>query len=318
MNTITSEELNSLLQDCIICPRKCHVNRLEKQTGFCGLADLPVISRAALHFWEEPCISGSKGSGTVFFAGCNLHCIYCQNHDIACLPVDKTKAIGKEVTTEHLADIFLSLQNQGANNINLVTPTPSVPSIIPALRIAKEKGLTIPIVYNTGGYENLETLKMLDGLIDVYLPDFKYYDPQLAKEYSYAPDYYEVAQAAISEMVRQVGAPVFEEKDDQLLMKKGVIVRHLLLPGETRNAKKILRYLKETFGDRIYISLMSQYTPLPHVAQHPKLNHPVSKEEYEKMINFCEKLHLQNVYVQEGECAKESFIPPFDETGVDW
>jgi len=337
MDERMAKELNMLLQDCTICPRRCHVDRTTGRTGFCGLLDRPVISRAALHFWEEPCISGTKGSGTVFFAGCNLHCIYCQNHDIACLPINNSnnklsgskegstptgeaspKAVGKEVTSEHLAEIFLSLQAQGANNINLVTPTPSVISIIPALEMAKEKGLQIPIVYNTGGYETLETLKLLDGLVDIYLPDFKYFDPKLAKEYSYAEDYYETASLAIQEMFRQVGSPVLTEIDGQLLMKKGVIVRHLLLPGETRNAKKILRHLKENFGDNIYISLMSQYTPLSHVENHPKLNHTVSKEEYAKMIDFCEKLQLQNVYIQEGECAKESFIPPFDETGVDW
>lgn len=310
MSILGKDTINDYYSHCTLCPRACGVNRLRGEIGFCGQTKDLVVARAALHFWEEPCISGTKGSGTVFFGGCNLKCIFCQNHEIA----NGNK--GKIITTEHLAEIFLSLQEQGANNINLVTPTPSVLGIIEALTLAKQNGLSIPIVYNTGGYESVEVLKMLDGLIDIYLPDFKYADAALSKEYSYAEDYFTVAANAIAEMFRQTGTPVYTIKDGQDLMTRGVIVRHLLLPGETKNAKKILRYLKDSYQDQILISVMSQYTPLPHVAEHEKLNHAVSKEEYQKLIRFCEQLHMDNVFIQEGDCAKESFIPPFDETGV--
>lgn len=301
--------MQNLLSDCALCPRNCHVNRFTNK-GFCGCSENIVLARAALHFWEEPCISGTKGSGTVFFGGCNLKCVFCQNHEIA------IGTTGKVVSIERLSEIFLSLQEQGANNINLVTPTPYIPQIASALKMSKENGLCVPIVYNTGGYESVSSLKLLDGLIDIYMPDMKYYDSTLAREYSKAENYFDVCCSALKEMVRQVGAPVFEEIDGQLLMKKGVIVRHLLLPGETKNAKKILRYLKETYHDLIYISVMSQYTPLPHVAHIEALSRKVSSEEYKRVLDFCEKLNLTNVYIQEGECAKESFIPPFDETGL--
>ena len=264
-----SDSFSSYYTSCRLCPRRCGANRLAGQLGRCHVpADL-YLARAALHFWEEPCISGDCGSGTVFFSGCNLGCVFCQNHSIA-------KAdIGKKVSIARIAEIFLELQQKGAANINLVTPTHYVPSIAEALRMAKKNGLTLPIVYNTGGYETVETLRLLDGLVDIYLPDFKYMDPALAKKYSFAPDYPEVAKTALKEMFRQVGKPEFstanetaaESDDDAVpLMKKGIIVRHLMLPGCEEDSHAVLKYLYETYGDDIYISIMNQYTPLPHVA----------------------------------------------------
>ncbi len=297
-----------LLSNCILCPRKCSVNRNEGQIGYCGTpADL-VVARAALHMWEEPCISGTSGSGTVFFGGCNLKCVFCQNHSIA------IGELGKKITITRLAEIFLELQTKGATNINLVTPTHYVPQIREALLLAKEKGLTLPIVYNTGSYENVSSLRLLDGLIDIYLPDLKYFSTELSSKYSHATDYFEQATLAIAEMYRQVGAPVFDEITG--MMQKGMIVRHLLLPGQTKDSKKVLRYLYETYRNNIYISIMNQYTPLPHVAHIPELNHKVTAEEYEKVVTFALRLGIENAFIQEGETAEESFIPAFDMKGV--
>lgn len=297
-----------LLSNCILCPRKCGVNRLERQTGYCGMpADL-VIARAALHMWEEPCISGIMGSGTVFFSGCNLKCVFCQNHTIA------LGNCGKPVSPSRLADIFLELQEKGAANINLVTPTHYIPQIRDALILSKDKGLLLPIVYNTGSYETVDSLSLLDGLIDIYLPDLKYFSTELSAMYSHANDYFTTATSAISEMYRQVGTPVFHETTG--LMKRGMIVRHLILPGQTKDSKKILRYLYETYGNNIYISIMNQYTPLPHVANIPELNRKVRPEEYDKVVNFALRLGIENAFIQEGETADESFIPPFDMDGV--
>lgn len=297
-----------LLSNCILCPRKCGSNRLAGQVGYCGMpADL-VVARAALHMWEEPCISGTTGSGTVFFGGCNLKCVFCQNHSIA------IGDCGKKITIARLAEIFLELQEKGAANINLVTPTHYIPQIREALLLAKENGLTLPIVYNTGGYENADILHLLDGLIDIYLPDLKYFSTELSLKYSHAADYFEQATLAIAEMYRQVGTPVFDEATG--MMKKGMIVRHLLLPGQAKDSKKILRYLHETYGDNIYISIMNQYTPLPHVAHIPELNRKVLGEEYDRVVNFALRLGIENAFIQEGETAEESFIPPFDMEGV--
>ena len=299
---------DSLLSNCTICPRKCAVNRLKGQKGYCGADASLIVARAALHFWEEPCISGTMGSGTVFFGNCNLRCVFCQNHSIA---VGNT---GKKISIGRLADIFLELQQKGAANINLVTPTHYIPQIIEALHLAKEQGLSLPIVYNTGGYETVDSLRLLDGLIDIYLPDLKYYSPELSSKYSHAKDYFETAVAALAEMYRQVGAPVFDA--DSGMLQKGMIVRHLILPGQTKDSKKILRYLYETYGSNIYISIMNQYTPLPHVAQIPELNRKVTSEEYDKVINFALRIGIENAFIQEGETAQESFIPAFDLEGV--
>ena len=298
----------SLLSNCILCPRECGVNRLAGELGYCGESATLVAARAALHFWEEPCISGTVGSGTVFFGGCNLRCVFCQNHSIA------IGECGKEITIHRLAEIFLELQQKGAANINLVTPTHYIPQIRDALFLAKAQGLKLPIVYNTGGYEKVESLQLLDGLIDIYLPDLKYYSSELSAKYSHTANYFEKATLAIQEMYRQVGAPVFEESTG--MMKRGIIVRHLILPGQVKDSKKILRYLFETYGNNIYISIMNQYTPLPHVAHIPELNRRVTGEEYDRVIDFALKLGIENAFIQEGETAEESFIPPFDMEGV--
>lgn len=295
-------------QPCNLCPRGCLVDRKDKKTGYCGQTDKVRIARAALHFWEEPCISGKEGSGTVFFCGCPLRCIFCQNHEIALGKGKNGEAFGKEITIEKLSEVFLDLQTQGANNINLVTGTHFVPQIVKALVWAKEKGLQIPIVYNCGGYERVETLQLLKGLVDIYLPDFKYYSSDLSKEYSRAEDYFAVASKAVEEMVGQVGEPVF---DTQGYLKKGVIVRHLVLPGSTKDSKEVIKYLYQTYQDKIYISIMNQYTPMEHMKGHPLLKRKVTKREYEKVIDYALSLGLENAFIQEGETAAESFIPDF-------
>lgn len=297
----------SLLSDCTLCPRHCRVNRLLGQAGYCGQTTLKA-ARASLHMWEEPCISGTAGSGTVFFSGCNLRCVFCQNYHIA------LGEAGREISTKHLAEIFLSLQAQGANNINLVTPTHFVPQILLALQSAKEHGLTIPIVYNSSGYESTETLRLLEGYVDIYLPDFKYMDPALSLKYSHAQDYFTKAKESLAEMVRQAGSPVFDPATG--LMKRGVIVRHLLLPGHTKDSKKILRYLHTTYGNQIFISIMNQYTPLPQVKELPELNRRVSPAEYERVLDFALRIGIENGFFQEGETASDSFIPEFDERGL--
>lgn len=294
--------------NCILCPRNCGINRDRGDKGFCGESSSVRIARAALHFWEEPVISGEKGSGAVFFTGCNLKCIFCQNASIA------ASEVGKEVSIETLAEIFLKLAGEGANNINLVTASHYVPQVAESIRIARKLGLAIPVVYNTSSYEKPETLRLLDGLVDIYLPDFKYMDAKLAKAYSRAEDYPEVAQAAIAEMYRQAGKPDFDA--DTGLMRKGVIVRHLVMPGAVGNAKAVIDYLYETYGDDIYISLMNQYTPMKEFAEHPELNRKVTKREYEKVIQYALDLGVENAFIQEGETAQESFIPSFDLAGV--
>ena len=298
---------------CTLCPRNCSVDRKEGKMGYCGQTDKLYVARAALHMWEEPCISGKEGSGTVFFCGCPLRCIFCQNHVIA-LGKEKTgEKIGKEITIKRLKEIFLELQEKGANNINLVTGTHYIPQIAEVLRLAKAEGLVIPIVYNTGGYEKKESLRMLEGLVDIYLPDMKYVSGELSKEYSNAPDYFEVASIALEEMVRQVGEPEF---DDRGYIKKGVIVRHLVLPGSTKDSKAVLEYLWNTYGNKIYISIMNQYTPMEQIKNHPLLSRKVTKREYQKVVDYALSLGWENGFIQEGETAKESFIPGFHGTGV--
>ena len=284
----------------------CMADR-EITTGYCGVKNTLRVARAALHFWEEPCISGEEGSGAVFFTGCNLRCVFCQNFQIA------RAEQGKEITVERLSEIFLELQAQKANNINLVTATHYVPQVVCALKRAKEQGLNIPVVYNCGGYESVETLKMLEGLVDIYLPDFKYVDTERAKRYSRAENYPEVAKTALAEMVRQQPEAQF---DDREMMKKGVIVRHLMLPGGIKDSKAVVKYLYETYGDQIYISLMNQYTPLPHVEEYPEINRKVKKFEYDRLVGYAISLGVENGFIQEGETAEESFIPAFTNEGV--
>ena len=302
--TVREEEMNH----CCLCPRNCSASRSEGMAGFCGMTDRIRAARAALHMWEEPCISGTKGSGAVFFSGCSLRCIFCQNHEIA------AGKAGKEISEERLAEIFLELQEKGAANINLVTGTHFAPSIRKALERAGEQGLSLPVVYNCGGYESLRTLRMLEGFVDVYLPDFKYMDSQLAEKFSHAPDYPEAAKTALAEMVRQTGPCVF---DPEGYIRKGTIVRHLILPGHTRNSKDVLRYLHETYGDRIYISIMNQYTPVRPLPDYPELNRKVTRREYEKVLDEAVRLGIEKAYIQEGETADESFIPAFDLEGIE-
>lgn len=306
--SITQDIVNNLMSDCTICPRKCHVNRQAGQVGFCGQTAELAAARAALHYWEEPCISGSTGSGAIFFSGCNLQCVFCQNHDIA---MGKN---GKIISSRRLTEIMLELQDKGAANINLVTGTHFIPQIALALSSAKALGLTIPVVYNTSGYEEPSSLRLLEGLVDIYLPDLKYFSSGLSADYSHAADYFLQASAAIAEMFRQTGSPVMDP--DTGLMQRGVIVRHLLLPGETKDSKKILRYLHEAYGNDIYVSIMNQYTPLEQVAQIPALNRKVTEAEYSRVLVFAERLGIEQGFCQEGETASESFIPAFDGEGL--
>ena len=305
---ITLETIENLMRDCTLCPRKCHSDRLHGKIGFCGQTAELHAARAALHFWEEPCISGDCGSGTVFFSGCSLQCKFCQNRSIA---LGKT---GRSISPDRLCEIFLELQDKGAANINLVTAGHFLPQTAYSLELAKAQGLTIPVVYNTGSYEEVSSLILLEGLVDIYLPDLKYYSSELSTTYSQAPDYFEKASAAISEMVRQVGVPAFAP--DTGLMQKGVIVRHLLLPGPTKDSKRILRYLHDTYGNDIYVSIMNQFTPLAESALPDELNRPVSDEEYEKILSFAERIGIEQGFYQEGDTAAESFIPAFDGEGL--
>mgnify|MGYP000087733877 FL=1 len=291
----------------MLCPRQCQIKREEGKRGFCGESDLVRLSRAALHMWEEPCISGKEGSGAVFFSGCSLGCAFCQNRTIS-----KGQS-GKVITVEHLAELFLDLQAQKANNINLVTAGHFLPQVREALILAKEQGLTIPVVYNSSGYEKAEMLRYLEGLVDIYLPDLKYLEADLAGKYSHAKDYPEVAMKALEEMVRQVRTPEFDERG---MMKKGVIVRHLLLPGHVRNSKKVLEYLYGTYGDQIYISLMNQYTPMPAMKDDPQLSRKVTDREYDRLLDHAISFGVTNCFIQEGETAKESFIPEFNGEGI--
>ena len=302
------KKANSILENCTLCPRECGVNRAAGQPGYCGQSAMLSAARASLHMWEEPCISGDKGSGTVFFSGCPLRCVYCQNHNIA---IGQT---GKTISVERLSEIFLELQEKGAHNINLVTPTHFVSLICSALKNAKANGLIIPIVYNTSGYEKVETLQMLDGLIDIYLPDCKYFSTDLSRRYSNAPNYFEITTKALAEMFRQVGAPIFNEVTGML--QKGMVVRHLVLPGQTEDSKKIIEYLYNTFGDNIYISIMNQYTPIISHPEFPELSRPLTAEEYDEIVDYAISIGIENGFIQEGETCLDSFIPAFDCEGI--
>lgn len=295
------------MRSCSLCPRECRVNRLEGKRGFCKETAEITAARAALHSWEEPCISGLRGSGAVFFSGCSLGCVFCQNYEIA------SGNCQKAVSRSCLVKIFLRLQSEGAANINLVTAGHFVPQLAQALAEAREWGLRIPVVYNTGGYEKPETLQLLKGLVDVYLPDFKYMDSELSGRYSGAPDYSRWAKAALAEMVRQQGKCEFDEAG---YLKKGVLVRHLILPGHTKDSMAVLKYLHDTYGDEIYISIMNQYTPLKQIEKYPELNRRITRREYEKVLDYALSLGISQAYMQEGETARESFIPAFDFEGL--
>lgn len=297
------------LEECILCPRECKADRCHGKSGFCGAVSKNVkIARAALHHWEEPCISGEIGSGTVFFSHCTLKCVFCQNLDIS-----QCNYYGKEVTIERLAEIFLELQEKGALNINLVTPTHYVYHIIEALDIAKKNGLKLPVIYNTSGYEKVETIRVLKGYVDVYLPDFKYFDSKYSTKYSKAPNYFNYVTEAIKEMVSQVGEVKFDEDG---IVKSGVIIRHLMLPGLLFDSKKIIDFIYNTFGDKVYISIMNQYTPLDNVNNYEEINRPLNPKHYDSLVDYALNIGVKNGFVQEEGTDKESFIPLFNYEGV--
>ncbi|MBE6608501.1 MAG: radical SAM protein [Ruminococcaceae bacterium] len=298
--------MKDLYKSCELCPRKCKVDR-HASRGFCGESDKLRICRASLHMWEEPCISGREGSGTIFFTGCQLKCIYCQNSDIA------LSHAGLEISEERLIEIFFELAEKGANNINLVTPSHFTPTIVSAIDRAKATGITLPFLWNSSGYEELETLELLRGKIDIFLPDFKYFSPELAESLSYAPDYFEKATAAIRKMLDIAGKSEFDEHG---LMKKGVIVRHLILPAHTGDSMNVIQHLFDSFGHDIYISIMNQYTPMPSVAGRKDLSRRLTTYEYEKVVNFAANLGIVNGFTQRRGTARDSFIPAFDYTGV--
>ena len=294
------------LKKCQLCPRVCGVDRFS-QAGFCGAGDKVKISLVSLHQWEEPCLTGANGAGTIFFSHCNLRCCFCQNHQIS------QGSYGVEVTVDRLADIFLEQQERGAANIDLVTPTHYVPQIITALEKAKSEGLTIPIVYNSNGYENVETIEMLAGYVDIFLPDMKYFNDETAVKYSSAPKYFEAASKAIAKMFELVGKVEF---DSNGLMKRGLIVRHLILPNHRRESMQIVEWLYKTFGDAIYISLMNQYTPMFKAEQYKELNRRLTTFEYDSVVNYALELGVTNCYIQVGRTASEEFVPNFNLDGI--
>ena len=293
------------MQNCILCPRNCHADRT-KQYGFCHASSEVEVALVSLHKWEEPCLSGKNGAGTVFFSHCSMKCIFCQNHEIS------TEGKGLKVSIERLAEIFLEQQQRKAHCLELVTPTHYVPQIIKALNIAKQNGLNIPVVYNCSGYEKVETLHALRGYIDVFLPDFKYFYSETAKEYSNAPDYPEVAKKVIDKMYELVGKPVF--KDD--IMQKGVIIRHLILPWQYKESMQIVKYIWETYHDDVYLSLMNQYTPMYKALSHPKLKRKLTTFEYNKVVDFASDLGFTNCYIQQGKTATKDFVPDFNGENV--
>lgn len=292
-----------MLEKCQICPRDCKVNRLLGNKGYCKCDDKIKVALVSIHDYEEPCISGKNGSGTVFFSNCNLNCVFCQNYEIS------QEGKGKEVTIERLAEIFIEQQSRGVNNINLVTPTMYVYQIIEAIKIAREKGLKIPIIYNSNGYENVQTIKLLEGYIDVYLPDLKYYSDLISVKYSKAPHYFEIAKEAIKEMLRQVGNPVF---NDEGIIQKGVIIRHLVLPNHIQNTKNILKWIKENLNEGVYVSVMAQYFPTYKAKEIEGLDRKLTNKEYKEVEKYLYSLDIENGYMQDLGKHEEEFVPCFD------
>ena len=287
---------------CNLCPHNCNVDRGKGEFGYCKAPDAMVVARYSRHMWEEPVISGDNGSGTIFFSYCNMGCVFCQNYELSELHR------GKVISDNDFSDICLELQKSGVHNINLVTPTMFVPHIINGISLARREGLNIPIIYNTSSYENVDTIRMLDGTVDVYLPDLKYYDDELGKKYSHVDHYFKYASKAIDEMIKQVGSILIEDG----IIKRGVIVRHLILPGCIDDSKKIIKYLYDTYGESIIISIMNQYTPV-RKCKYLELNRVVSDEEYNEVIDYAYELGIRNAFVQDGETMLESFIPDFDQ-----
>ena len=296
-----------LLESCTLCPRNCGANRLKGEKGYCRSGFLPKIALASLHFWEEPCISGQNGSGTLFFSNCTLSCVFCQNHEIS------QEGRGEEVSLERLAEIFLEQQERKAHNINLVTPSHFAPQIQSALVQAKKRGLVIPVVYNTNSYENLETLKLFEGLVDIYLPDVKYFDDFYAVKYSRSSSYFENAFKAVREMVRQTGNPVF---DQQGMILKGTIIRHLVLPGLLEDSKKLIRILYENFGSQVYFSLMNQFTPVYQCSSYPELQNSISAGDYDELVDYAVDLGIENGFIQEEGTQSKEYIPDFNLKGI--
>ncbi len=291
------------LEKCKICPHNCGVNRLNGNIGRCKSNGNIKLAMASIHNFEEPCISGENGSGTVFFSNCNMNCVFCQNYKIS------QQGLGREISIEELAEIFIDEQNKNAENINLVTPTMYVYHIIEAIKIAKNKGLKIPIVYNSNGYENVETIKKLDGYIDIYLPDLKYYDDDLAFKYSGVKNYFENATSAIKEMYNQVGSPVLDENG---MMKKGLIIRHLVLPNNLQNSKDVLKWINDNIDKKVFVSVMAQYFPTNRAKEFPEINRKLTKEEYEEIENYLYSLDLDNGYIQELGEHEEEYVPDFE------
>lgn len=291
------------LEKCSICPHMCGINRNNGQVGRCKSSDKVKIALYSVHDFEEPCVSGENGSGTIFFSNCNMNCVFCQNYEIS------QQGKGKEITIERLAEIFLEQQNRNVNNINLVTPTSYVPQIIEAIKIARVNGLKIPIIYNTNGYENVETLKMLEGYIDIYLPDLKYAEDNLGLEYSKVKNYFEIATTAIKEMYRQVGSP---KLNNDGIIEKGLIIRHLILPNNIENSKKVLKWIKENMNKDVYVSVMAQYFPTYKAKQIRDINRKLTKEEYEKVENYLYDLDIENGYIQELGEHEEEYVPKWD------
>ena len=296
-----------MFDNCTMCPRNCKVNRKNGEMGFCHSDSNIKVARAALHYWEEPCISGDSGSGAVFFSGCALGCVFCQNKAIS------RGETGKEISVERLCEIFFELKDKKANNINLVTGDHYIPLIKEAILLAKNRGFDLPFIYNCSGYEKEEQIKMLDGVIDVYLPDMKYFSNDISMRYSKAANYFETAKKAISEMYRQCPEIVF---DNDVIIKKGVIVRHLVLPGCVEDSKKVISYLFDTYGDNIILSIMNQYTPMKGVDLPDQLNRKLTEDEYNEIVDFAIDLGIENAYVQEEGTVSESFVPEFDNEGV--
>lgn len=294
--------MNKELECCTICPHNCKINRT-KIPGRCKSTDKIKIALYSIHNFEEPCISGEKGSGTIFFSNCNMNCVFCQNYEISQL------GRGKEITIEELANVMIKQQERNVQNINLVTPTSYALHIVEAIKIARKKGLKIPIVYNTNGYESVETLKLLEGYVDIYLPDLKYYYDDLAKKYSKVDNYFEIATKAIQEMYRQVGTPVLDENG---VMKKGLMIRHLILPNEVQNSKKVLKWIKENIDSNVYVSIMAQYFPTYKAKEIPEIARKITKEEYEKVENYLYELDLENGYIQELGEHEEEYVPTWE------
>ena len=302
------EDYEKYYQNCRLCPRECGADRLHGESGFCRVTSVLRAARAALHFWEEPCISGRRGSGAVFFSGCNVGCVYCQNHQIA------DGSSGKDISTDRLTQMFFELKEKGAENINMVTPDHYAPAIAHALKKARGQGLDLPVIYNGSAYIYPRTLDLLKPYVDVWLPDLKYMDADIAGLYSHAADYFPIASRAIDYMVKAAGPAQFDSRG---MIRRGVIVRHLVLPCCRKDAQNVIRYLYETYGDDIYISIMGQYTPLPgQLDNFPQLNRRITSREYDACLDYALDLGVVNAYIQERGTAKESFIPAFDNEGV--